>query len=165
MGSELQMRSRRGDVCDVQQNWIEYISGVPIAVLESNSFEGGMRQGLHHSIKSQKSRTDRLYHVNTIDNEDRYVPYDEIILIRSSPQNGILELHREHDLFEFYGRIGRVATGISEFFRSHLSVVVNINCINGVDMERNEIELSNGQVVPVAKEKVVALLHLMAAHN
>jgi len=44
MGGELQVRSRHGDVCGLQQNWIEYISGVPIAALESNSFEDGMVQ-------------------------------------------------------------------------------------------------------------------------
>ena len=104
----------------------------------------------------------RLYRVETMEKKVHMIPVDEIILIQPSPQQGILELHRDDELLEFRGRISRVVVNVPELFRSHMSVVVNINHITDIDVEKREIELTNGQLVPIAKQKIPVLSRLMA---
>jgi len=90
------------------------------------------------------------------------IPVDEVILIQPSSQHGILELHREDGLLEFRGQISRAVGNVRAFFRCHMSVVVNINHIKHIDVEKREIELTNGRIVPVAKQKIPVLSRLMA---
>jgi len=141
---------------------IKKMSSVSIAALASDS----PAERLHDTAQALKTQTGRLYRVETIDNGDHEIPFDEIIFIQSSPQQGILELHHTHGLLEFRGQISRAATNIPEFFRSHMSVIVNIkHIIKDIDMEKREIALTNGRVVPIAKQKIAALSYLMMAHT
>ena len=108
------------------------------------------------------SPPEQLYRVQAADEKIHMVPVDEIILIQPGQQQGILELHQEHGLLEFRGRISRVVVNSPAFFRSHMSVVVNVNHIKNIDVEKREIELTNGRFVPIAKQKIPVLLRLMA---
>jgi len=107
------------------------------------------------------SPSEHLYSVETADKKVHMIPINEVILIRPSPQHGILELHQERGLLEFRGQISRAVGNVPEFFRSHMSVVVNINHITDIDVEKREIELTNGWVVPIAKQKIPVLSRLM----
>ena len=109
------------------------------------------------------SPPEQLYRVQAADKKIHMVPVGEIILIQPGPQQGILELHQEHGLLEFRGKISRVVVNVPAFFRSHMSVVVNVNHIKNIDAEKREIELTNGRFVPIAKQKIPVLLRLMAA--
>ena len=108
-----------------------------------------------------QTQEERLYRIETIDKRDHDIPFDEIILIQSSPQQGILELHRVHEMLEFRGQISRIASNIPEFFRSHISVVVNVNHIEHVDEVNRTLTLSGGVILPIAKSKIKRLIHVM----
>jgi len=99
--------------------------------------------------------------VETIDKKLHVIPFDEIILIQSSSRQGLLELHRAQGLLEFRGMITRIAIGIPEFFHSHLSFVVNIKHIQNIDAANQTLTMTNGRDIPIAKQKIKRLLHLM----
>ena len=113
-------------------------------------------------VEMTSGLSERLYGVETMDKKIHMIPIDEIILIQPSPQQGILELHQEYGLLVFRGKISRVEVNIPEFFRSHISVVVNVNHIKTIDVEKREITLTNDRLVPIAKQKIPVLLSLMA---
>jgi len=108
-----------------------------------------------------ETKGERLYRIKTIDKREHDIPFDEIILIQSSPQYGILELHRACGFLEIYGKITRISTNIPEFFHCYTSFVVNINHIEGVDEVNRKLVLSGGRTVPIAKSKIKRLIHVM----
>jgi len=163
MEGELQAYSRHGDVRGLQEEMIKKMAGMSIATLELDDLARHTKQGLCDTAQVLEMQAERSYSVETADRGNHMIPVDEIMLIRSSPKQGMLELHREHDHFEFRGMISRIASDAPEFFRSHISVIVNINHIKDIDVEKREIVLTNGRVVPIAKQKIQALLHLTAA--
>ena len=121
-----------------------------------------MKLQAHKNYKlASNGSTERLYRVKTIDKEIHDIPLDEIFLIQSSLKQGLLELHREQGSLKFRGMITRIATGIPEFFHSHISFVVNIKHIEDIDVVNQNLILTNGRVVPVAKQKIKRLSHLM----
>jgi len=138
----------RSTIHDIQEKVIQDMSDMSIAELASDCM------------------VERLYSVETEDKKTHTIPFDEIIMIQSSPKQGMLELHLKHGLLEFRGMISRIATNIPEFFRSHISVVVNINHIKNIDAAKREIELTNGRFVPIApiaQRKVMVLLRCLSA--
>jgi len=163
MEGELQAHSLHGSVRDMQEEMIEKMINMSIADMVSDNLTGRIKQGLHYMTQVLKTPEERLYRIETIDKRDYDIPFDEIILIQSSSQQGILELHRAHGLLEFRGRISRIALDIPEFFYSHTSVVVNVNHIKEVVKDSRELILTNGRVVPIAARKIPLLSRLMAA--
>ena len=126
--------------------------------LQENKDEINITEGI------TKERVDQLFSVETPGKEIYKISLCEIILIQSNPKTrGVLELHKEHEVIEFRGQISRIASGIPEFFRVHTSVVLNIDHIKGINALKQEIELTNGRIVPIAKRKIQALLQLMEA--
>jgi len=148
-------------VCGLQEKTIQAMSGMSIAELASDS----SIEHLSATTQTLKAQTERLYRIETIDKEIHDIPLDEIILIQSSLKQGLLELHREQGLLKFRGMITRIAIGIPEFFHSHISFVVNINHIQNVDVVNQSLILTNGRAVPIAKQKIKRLLHLMDVKN
>ena len=128
----------------------------------ARDLRGNMVAGMSSAEAALGSPQERLYSVETVDKKVHMIPLNEVILIQPSPQQGILELHQEHGLLEFRGQISRAVGNVREFFRSHMSVVVNINHIKHIDVEKREIELTNGRLVPIAKQKIPVLSRLMA---
>jgi len=110
-----------------------------------------------------ETKEERLYRIETIDKRDYDIPLDEIILVQSSPQQGILELHQADEMLKFRGQISRIASNVPEFFCSHISVVVNVNHIEHIDEVNRTLALSGGKTVPIAKSKIKRLMHVMRA--
>jgi len=162
MESELQTHSLHGAVRDVQEEMITKMAGMSIATLELDNLARRTKQGLCDAVQTLQAQAGRLYRVKTIDQETHDIPFDEIILIQSTPKQGILELHREQGHLEFRGMISRIASDAPEFFRSHMSVIVNINHIKDIYVEKREIALTNGGIAPITKQKIRILLHLTA---
>jgi len=149
-------------ICALQEKMLTYMTSMSIADMVSGS--GTSEIGAHDTAEPLKTQAERQYRVETIDKGNYSIPIDKIILIRSSPQQGILELHQANELLEVHGQISRIALNVPEFFRSHTSVIVNINhIIKDIDEKRREIVLTNGLIAPIAKQKIVALRQLIAA--
>jgi len=102
----------------------------------------------------------QMYTVYTPDNQTQDIPVGDIYLICSTPQRMVLELHHKAGKIKIRGKIGRVALDVQTFLRSHVSYVVNMTHIKSIDEANHKLELSNGQVVPIAQRKIKVLRHL-----
>ena len=158
-----------GSMRSIQGKIFEEMSNISIADWVLDSLEGHMNQtlptGLRHTAQFLKAQAERLYSVNTENNETRMIPFHEIVLFKSTSQKDILDLHGKQGLLKIRGRISRVAGDASELFRSHMSVVVNITHIHDIDEDNGELKLTNGMTAPITKAKIPLLLRLMAEHT
>lgn len=119
-------------------------------------------RSLQDSHKNENGNpTERIYYLQTVDEEIQDIPFEEIIFICSGVKYGLLELHRKEDQLNFRGYISRVALGIPFFFHSHTSFVVNINHIEHIDEINRTLTLSGGKLVPIAKTKIKRVRYLM----
>ena len=109
----------------------------------------------------------RLYRVMTRDNKIRKIPFDEIILFKSSDaRRRLVEVHlKSEEVMEIRGQVSRIAPGIPEFFQCHTSVVVNVNHVREVIEESRKLILTNGHAVPIAARKIPILSRLITAHS
>lgn len=107
--------------------------------------------------KSAEIHTERFYTVRTKTGEAHSIPVSEIFMIRNTPQENVLELHGKRGLLKFRGMISRIAADVPEFFRSHVSVVVNIHHIRDVCEKSRKLKLANGLTIPIAKSKIPLL--------
>jgi len=90
------------------------------------------------------------------------IPHDEILFFETHPAvRNKLILHMENRLVEFRGFISDVAKIDPAFYRCHQSFVVNTTKIKGVDKKNNEINMINGEIVPITIRKMSELLKLM----
>jgi len=163
MEGELQTHFRHSFVRDIQEKIIQDMTAVSITEMTLDNAAERLNTGLRYTVKPLEKQAEKLYRVEAEDKQIHMIPFGEIILIQSGLQQGLLELHRAHGLLEFRGMISRIAGDAPEFFRSHMSMVVNISHIKEIDVEKREIALTNGRVVPIAKQKIKGLLHLTAA--
>jgi len=87
------------------------------------------------------------------------VPYGDILFFEThlAVRNKIV-LHMADSQLEFRGSISEIADIGSSFFRCHKSFVVNTKNIKYVDRSKREIEMKNGELVPVTPRKMVSLL-------
>lgn len=90
------------------------------------------------------------------------IPYDEILFFETDPavRHKII-LHMENDQIKFRSLISEVSTIDTMFYRCHKSFVVNIENIKNVNTSAQEIEMIDGQTVPVTARKLPELLRMM----
>ena len=87
------------------------------------------------------------------------VPYDEIVFFVTHPSTQQkVSLFTNDGKFDFRGRIKDVATLDSQFFRCNQSYVVNITKVRRVDRLEKELEMDNGELVPIASRKIPRLV-------
>jgi len=90
------------------------------------------------------------------------VPYNDILYFETSHlhRNKIM-LHRVNGLLEFYGVINDLTDVDPAFCKCHRSYVVNINHVIQINSAQRELELSDGTVVPIARQKVAEVRKLI----
>jgi len=87
------------------------------------------------------------------------VPYSEILYFEThlSVRHKII-LHMYNDRIEFRSLISKIAKSDPDLFQCYQSYVVNLKKIRRLDRGKKEIELVNGQTIPVAARKIPELL-------
>jgi len=103
----------------------------------------------------------KYYHVKAGD-QIWNIPYDEILFFETDPTvRHKMILHMENSRIKFRGFISEVAKIGPEFYRCHKSFVVNIKNIRYVDRHTEEIEMKNGNRVPITVRKIPELLRMI----
>jgi len=129
---------------ELQQRAIECMQ-----VAYRRHLEGRGAQGKHFTVKAG-SKT-------------RNVPYDKILFFetqRSMAHN--LILHMEDGQIEFRGSIAELTELGPDFFHCHNAFVVHVKNIRRVDRAAGEIEMINGETIPVDVREVASLLEIMS---
>jgi len=90
---------------------------------------------------------------------------DDILFFESCTQrrNRVL-LHMANGTLEFYGTLNDTSNLGSQFFRCHQSYVINVDRIKHVDMQSRDVEMINGTVIPVARQKKSEFLSMFMQH-
>jgi len=90
------------------------------------------------------------------------VPYDDIVFFVTHPSiQQRVSLFTSDSKLDFRGRIKDVANLDSQFFKCNQSYVVNVEKIKRVDRQEKEIELENGELIPISPRKITQLVHVM----
>ena len=92
----------------------------------------------------------------------RLIPFSDILFFTAHAAPPKMVLHLENSQINFYGSMEEHTDISPDFFRSHKSFVVNLRNIERVDLKAKQIEMVNGEVVPVSAKNVQKLLDAMA---
>jgi len=93
------------------------------------------------------------------------IPYDEILYFETNLTiSHRLILHTENGQIDFSGTLSDVVASAPEFFTCHRSFVVNPKKIKRIQKAKSKknIELLNGEIIPVAKSRMPELLKILA---
>ena len=87
---------------------------------------------------------------------------DDIMYFESSTdrRNKIL-LHKINGELEFYGTVADVSNLGPPFFKCHQSYVVNKNHVRYINIIERKAELTDGTIIPVARQKMTEFLKVM----
>ena len=87
--------------------------------------------------------------------ENRIIPIKDILYFEV--RNYIIIVHYEDTLFEFYSTMGKIENSLlgHGFVRTHRSFLVNLSHIRS--MMRQELELSDGSVIPIGRKYLTDL--------
>lgn len=90
------------------------------------------------------------------------IPHDDIFFFETHPTiKKRIIMHTVDGPFDFRGMIGTIEEHHSEFFLCHKSFVVNVSQIRSIDKMAKQIQMVNGDVVPVATRRMPELLLLV----
>lgn len=90
------------------------------------------------------------------------IPYEDIIFLETHlSMTHKMILHMKDSQVEFRAAMREVAKMSPDFYRCHKSFIVNVKNIKRVDKSAGEIEMINGDKVPIAVRKISELLKIM----
>lgn len=94
------------------------------------------------------------------------IPYDEILFFEThlTLRNKIF-LHTINGKVEFRGAISEVTQLGPPFYQCHQSFVVNIKKIERVDRGNREVEMIDGEIIPISVRKMAEFLKYVEAQN
>jgi len=107
-----------------------------------------------HNRGEVKSNTLRI----KAEDKTHEVAADDVIYFEYAG-SGRIRLYTEHDVLEYEGSLKRMENGSMDFFHCHSSYVINLKRIKEVHRKVLEIEMDNGEYVPVSIEKLKMLLN------
>lgn len=116
--------------------------------------------------QTQKNPAGSNFYSYATNNSKKTISYDEILYFESSGAYTYLVAEQEKILLS--KNIGEIEKEFSEnkFYRTHNSYLVNLKKIKSIDVKRNgQINLSNGDIIPVSQRKLNDFLELIKHTN
>jgi two-component system response regulator AgrA len=93
----------------------------------------------------------------------RKIPFEEIMFFETHSRDHRLIIHLKNGRVEFNSTLSNVEKQIqSGFFRSHKSYFVNINNIRQVDKLERTVEMANGELALLSRNKIKELLEILS---
>lgn len=81
------------------------------------------------------------------------IPVGRILYFETSPQTHRIRLHADNEVVEFFGNLQTIETELGAgFFRCHRSVLANRDRIRAIHLKDNELEMVNGQRLPLSRQ-------------
>ena len=114
----------------------------------------------YYNFQQSVSETE-FYEIQSVEGV-RKIPFKEIMFFETHPKPYRLILHLKNGRVEFNSTLSKVEKEIQTgFFRSHKSYFVNIENIRTVNKLERVIEMTNGEVALVSRNKVNRLLEVV----
>jgi two-component system response regulator AgrA len=88
------------------------------------------------------------------------IPVEDIIFFEYIGSRKI-RLHTKDGVLEYEGSLKKMENENMNFFHCHNSFVINVNKIKDIHRKNSEVEMENGEHLPVAIEKLKMLLNRM----
>ena len=115
----------------------------------------------HYHFQNGVSETE-FYEIQSVEGI-RKIPFEEIIFFETHLEPHRLTLHLEYERVIFYSNLSKVEKEVpSSFFRSHKSYLVNTKNIRNVNKLKRVIEMCNGEIALVSRNKVNQLLEIIS---
>ena len=105
-------------------------------------------------IEELSADADSIYTIKTASSV-KNIALNDVFYFESNKR--VLVIHTKNEDYTFYGKLDQVERELDgkDFIRTHQSYLVNARKIKGV--EKDSVELKNGQAVPVSKSKASAV--------
>lgn len=93
------------------------------------------------------------YYTIKIFDDVYHIPVSEILYFETSQEKHRIIMHANRDLLDFVGNLSKIDLDLGKtFVRIHRSYVVNRQRIKRIDYGKSEIELDNGEMIPMSRK-------------
>lgn len=109
-------------------------------------------------MEEEKDERQEYYTIKVLDTV-KHIPIPDIYFFETSERTHRLILHAENERIDFIGKLQEIEEElVPRFIRTHRSFLVNIDKIKELNIKRNEIIMTNGQICLMSRQMKAALV-------